>query len=121
MNPRRMQRIVRNELGVLRREGLLDASTYNDLLALYPSGRWDFSSLGRWFLIFGAISFISGVLILGATIFEPTLPKLAVLLGVLIAACFYSGWLLRERDMTWTIAPSRTSSGTPTSSATSAR
>ena len=102
MNPRRMQRVMRNELGILRREGLLDASTYTELLALYPSERWDFSSLSRWFLIFGAISFIAGVLLLGATIFEPTLPKLAVLLGVLIAGCFYSGWMLRTRGMTWT-------------------
>ncbi len=102
MNPRRMQRIMRSELGILRREGLLDASTYNELLALYPSERWDFSSLGRWFLIFGSICFVSGVLVLGATIFEPTLPKLAVLLGVLISGCFYSGWVLRTRDMIWT-------------------
>jgi hypothetical protein len=97
-----MQGIMRSELGVLRREGLLDASTYGELRALYPSGRWDFSSLSRWFLIFGAIAFISGVAILGATIFEPTLPKLAMLLGVLIVGCFYTGWVLRTRSMTWT-------------------
>jgi len=102
MNPRRMQRIMRNELGTLRREGLLDAETYEELLALYPRERWDFSSLSRWFLIFGAIAFVSGVFILGATIFEPTLPKLATLLGVLIVGCFYSGWALRTRNMTWT-------------------
>lgn len=102
MNPRRMQRIMRNELGILRREGLLDAATYDELRALYPSERWDFSSLSRWFLIFGAIAFISGVFILGATIFEPTLPKLALLLGVLVVGCFYTGWVLRTRSMTWT-------------------
>lgn len=102
MNPRRIQRIMRHELGTLRREGVLDASTYDELRALYPSERWDFSSLSRWFLIFGSIAFVSGVFILGATIFEPTLPKLATLLGVLIVGCFYFGWALRARDMTWT-------------------
>jgi hypothetical protein len=97
-----MQRIMRNELGILRREGLIDALTYDELLALYPSERWDFSSLSRWFLIFGAIASVSGIFILGATIFEPTLPKLAILLGVLIVGCFYAGWVLRTRSMTWT-------------------
>ena len=88
MNPRRLRRIMRSELDVLRREGLLDAATHGELRALYPTERWDFSSLSRWFLIFGAIAFVSGVFILGATIFEPTLPKLAILLKkVLLSFC----------------------------------
>ena len=98
MNPKRMQRIMRGELDTLRREGLLEVATYEELRALYPSERWDFSSLSRWFLIFGAISFIAGVFILGTTIFEPTLPKLAVL----IAGSFYTSWILCARNMVWT-------------------
>jgi hypothetical protein len=102
MNPRRIQRIMRAEIDTLRREGLVDAQTYQDLRALYPTTPWDFSSLSRWFLIFGAVAFIAGVIIMGAEIFRPTLPKLAVLLGVLISGCFYVSWILRARDLAWT-------------------
>lgn len=102
MNPKRMKRIMRTELDKLRREELIDSDTHGELLALYPTERWDFSALGRWFLIFGAISSAAGLFILGSTVFQFTLEKLAVGLGILIAACFYLSWRLRNSKLNWT-------------------
>lgn len=101
MNPQRMQRIVRAELGKLRREGITDSETHAALLAQYPVERWDYSALGRWFLVFGAIAFAAGIYILGAEIFLFTLTKLAIGLGVLIAGCFFLGRHLRTRNLAW--------------------
>ena len=102
MNPKRMKHIIRAELGTLRREQLISSEIYAELLALYPVGRWDYSSLGRWFSIFGSIAVAAGVLFLGAEIFEFTLVKLAILLGVSIAGCFFTSWRLAMRKLTWT-------------------
>lgn len=102
MNPKRMKHIMRAEVGKLRREEIIDSKTYGELLARYPVERWDFSSLSRWFLIFGAIVFSAGIFILGKEIFEFTLTKLAVGLGILIASCFFTGWRLRSSNLSWT-------------------
>lgn len=102
MNPRRLQRIARAELGKLRREGLLDGPTHAELLAQYPPERWDYSALGRWFLVFGAVAVAAGGYLLGAELFHFTLTKLAIALGVLGAGCFVLGWRLRAAGLTWT-------------------
>ncbi len=102
MNPKRMKHIIRTELGTLRREQMINSETYAELLALYPVGRWDYSSLGRWFLIFGSIAFTAGLFILGSEIFEFTMMKLAIGLGVLITGCFLISWRLRSSNLTWT-------------------
>lgn len=101
MNPKRMKRIVRNEIGSLRREGVIDGETYAALLARYPVERWDIASLGRWFLISGAVAVAAGLFILGREIFQFTLMKLAVGLAVLMAGCFYGGWRLEARGLAW--------------------
>ena len=44
-----------------QREGLLDEATYGQLCDRYPTDGWDWRSLGRWFLIFGAISVMAGL------------------------------------------------------------
>lgn len=99
MTPQRIRQGIRTEIGKLHREGLIDADCYAELSARYPSSRWDFSALGRWFLFFGAISAAAGIYILGATLFELTLPKLAVVLAIVIAAAFYSGHRLGLRNL----------------------
>jgi len=99
MNPQRQKRAIRQEIATLLREQIIDASTYNGLLELYPATRWDFSTLGRWFLFFGALSAAAGVLILGTTIFELTLENLAIALVLLIAICFYSAMRLGTRGL----------------------
>lgn len=101
MNPMRFKRIVRGEIDKLRREQLIDSELHETLLAQYPVTKWDYSALGRWFLVFGAIAFACGVAILGVEIFEFTLEKLAILLGVVIAACFYAGRVLIIKDLVW--------------------
>lgn len=99
MTPQRIRQGVRAEIGSLRREGLIDAECYAELSARYPSSRWDFSALGRWFLFFGALTVAAGIYILGATLFEFTLPKLAVVLAFTIAAAFYAGHRLGRRNL----------------------
>ncbi len=88
----------------LLREGALDEATYLKLRQRYPTEGWDWRSLGRWFLIFGAISVIAGLVILSRTLFEFTLNKLAVLLGVAMLASFGGAqWLKRNRlGLVWT-------------------
>ncbi|MEM7432854.1 MAG: DUF2157 domain-containing protein [Pseudomonadota bacterium] len=102
MNPQRFKRHMRKQAETLRREGLIDADQFGDIAALYPTTAWDFSSLGRWFLFFGAVSAAIGIFILGAEIFEFTLEKLAIVLGVVIFGCFWLGRWAARRDLTWT-------------------
>lgn len=101
MNPRKFNRVMQRELSTLRRENVIDGAMQMELSALYPVNRWDFLALGRWFLIFGAVSAAAGVIILGVEIFEFTLPKLALLLGVLTVALFAGGWRLRASKLVW--------------------
>lgn len=101
MNPRRLQQIIRYELATLRREQLIDSTTYQGLLELYPATQWDFSALGKWFLIFGAIALAAGLYIIGSEIFEFTLMKLAISLAVLTGGCFFIGWKMGTRKLIW--------------------
>ena len=102
MNPRRLQSVVRSQIDTLRREGVIDGELHATLLERYPASRWDYSTLGRWFLFFGAISAAAGLVLLGKTIFEFTLEKLAVLLTVVAIACFLGGLKLNNRGLIWT-------------------
>lgn len=104
MNPVSRNRRVRRELDELLREGLLSEATYGRLRERYPTQGWDWRSLGRWFLVFGAISVMAGLAILGRTLFDFTLTKLAALLGVaLFASLGGAQWLKRTRPgLVWT-------------------
>lgn len=98
MNPLSRNRRIRRELAELLREGVLTEALYGQLLDRYPITGWDWRSLGRWFLIFGAISVIAGLALISRTLFEFTLTKLAVLLGIATLAGFGGGqWLKRTR------------------------
>ncbi len=92
---------MRAEINNLRREEVIDSTTHAVLLAQYPLERWDYSALSRWFLIFGAISTASGLLILGTELLALTLQNLAVALAVVIAGCFYAGSRLGKRNLAW--------------------
>jgi len=104
MNPLSRNRRVRRELDALLREGLLDEATHAQLGERYPIAGWDWHSLGRWFLIFGAISIMAGAVMIGRTLFEFTLEKLAILLGIAMLAGFGGGlWLKNTRPaLVWT-------------------
>ena len=104
MNPQSRNRRVRRELDELLREGLFDEATYEQLRARYPTEGWDWRSLGRWFLIFGAISVMAGLAILGRTFFDFTLTKLAALQGIAMLASFGGArWIKRARPaLVWT-------------------
>ena len=104
MNPLSRNRRVRRELDELLREGLFDETTYGRLRERYPTEGWDWRSLGRWFLIFGTISSVAGLAILGRTLFDFTLNKLALLLGIAMLASFGGAqWFKRTRPgLVWT-------------------
>ncbi|MDS4026627.1 MAG: hypothetical protein RKO25_06545 [Candidatus Contendobacter sp.] len=104
MNPQSRNRRVRRELDELLREGVLNPAIHQKLRERYPTEGWDWRSLGRWFLIFGAVSVMAGLVILGRTLFAFTLTKLAVLLGVATLASFGGGqWLKHTRPLlVWT-------------------
>ena len=101
MSPGRFNRHARRELDALLREGVLDADSHGLLAARYSVQRWDWRSLGRWFLIFGAISAVAGIGLLAREVFQFTLEKLAVSLGLLTAGAFAAGWRLRVRRLHW--------------------
>lgn len=101
MSPARFHRRVRRELDELRREGVLDATGHAALAARYPLERWDWRSLGRWFLIFGAISAVAGIGLLAHELFSFTVAKLAVLLAMLTGGAFAGSWYLRQSGLHW--------------------
>jgi hypothetical protein len=93
--------VVRGELDQLLREGALDPTTHRQLAELYPLGRWDWRSLGRWFLVFGAVSAAAGVVILLRDVFVFTLPHMAILLTMAAGGLFAGGRKLRQRSWRW--------------------
>jgi len=98
MNPQSRNRCIRRELAALLRENVVSEALYGQLTDRYPTEGWDWRSLGRWFLIFGAISIMAGVVLISRTLFEFTLSKLAVLLGIATLAGFGGGqWLKHSR------------------------
>jgi hypothetical protein len=101
MSPAAFNRVVRRELNTLRRDGVLDEQTYDTLCRRYPVSPWDWLSLGRWLLVFGAISAAAGLVLLGRELFEFTLVKLAWALGIAGAGAFYAGRRLLRRGLTW--------------------
>jgi hypothetical protein len=56
MTPAKLKRAVREELALLVRQEILTAAQFEALQTRYPAGRWDVHSLGRWALVFGAVS-----------------------------------------------------------------
>ena len=103
--------VVRNELDQLLREGVLDAATHAQLTERYPVGHWDWRTLGRWFLFFGAISVVAGSVILLRDVFSLTLQNLAALLILVSAVLFVGGWTLRKRSWSWSARTSELMGG----------
>ncbi|MGE7955085.1 hypothetical protein ACQKQA_00550 [Pseudomonas sp. NPDC089530] len=98
MSPDRRNRQVRNALDQWLRDGLIDTQAHGRLAGLYSLTRWDWRSLGRWFLTFGAISLAAGVFILAHEHLTFTLPKLAASLGLLTVGLFVAGrWSLGKQ------------------------
>ncbi len=102
MSPAYFHRVVRRELDKLLREGMLDAAAYEALSARYVTRRWDWRSLGRWFLVFGALSVAGGAAIFLHDIFHFTLTKLAFALTVAMLGLFAVGQWTKRRGAVWT-------------------
>jgi len=97
MTPAATNAALRTELEQLRREGLIDNDTLSRLRDLYPVARWDWRSLGRWFLIFGAVSLAAGAAIFLREIIHFTLEKLAIQLAIgTVALAGAAQWLKRR-------------------------
>lgn len=101
MSPLRFHRLMRRQLNILRREGLLDSATHARLLATYPVDDWDWLRLGRWFTVFGAISVAIGGGLLATNFLELTLRELAIFLALLVFGLFAGGWRLRASRLVW--------------------
>lgn len=101
MSPARFAKLVRRQLDGFLREGSIAPATHARLAELYPLARWDWLSLGRWFGVFGALTAVAGAGILAREVFEFTLQKLAVLLGVGVVATFAGGVRLGQRGYRW--------------------
>ncbi len=102
MTPQRFNQKLQRELSRLAREDVIDAMTYDSLCARYPTQTWDWTSLGRWFGLFGAISFAAGLVLFARELFEFTLVKLAWVLAILMLALFYGGWRLKKSHYSMT-------------------
>ena len=95
-------RVVHAELDQLLREGLLDAASHAQLSAHYPAGKWNWRSLGRWFLVLGAIATATGAAILIREVYVFTLQNLAVALAAAALGLLAGGRKLRKRSWLWT-------------------
>ncbi|WP_448091613.1 hypothetical protein [Pseudomonas lini] len=97
MNPDRRNRQVHDALDQWLLEGQIDNAAHSRIGELYPLTRWDWRSLGRWFLTFGAISLATGLLLFLREHLTFTLAKLAISLSVLTLGLFVVGrWLPRK-------------------------
>ena len=102
MRPLKFNRVMHNELAILRRDELIDATLYQELLQAYPTTGWNWLSLGRWLLIFGAIGTSVGLFFLGQEFFQFTLKKAAIACGLVMGCAFIAGHFLRRRQLFWT-------------------
>ena len=96
MTPQRFNHKMQATLNRLLREEVIDDATHVKLLARYPVTEWDWTSLGRWFGLFGAISLGAGIVLFSCELFEFTAVKLAWLLGMVMLAFFAGGFRLRN-------------------------
>ena len=101
MSPARFKQLVRREVQGYLRDNAVDEHIYEKLIDRYPPGTWDWRSLGRWLVIFGAIGVAAGASILARELFEFTLEKLATVLVVALAASVYFAQRLKARNLVW--------------------
>lgn len=97
MNQLKRNNLVRRELSELTRLGMISDEQYSQICARYPTSRWDFSSLSRWFIWFGALASVGSAGILLHEHFQPTLKHLLVALGVLFVALIGGARKLKAR------------------------
>lgn len=93
---------IRAELDQLLREGLLDTAAHAQLSAQYPAGKWNWRSLGRWFLVLGTVAAAAGAVVLVREVYVFTLRGLAVVLAAATPGLLAAGWKLRQRTWLWT-------------------
>ncbi len=102
MTPERFNHKIQAELHRLLREQVIDTGTHLKLTQRYPVTEWDWTSLGRWFGLFGAISLCAGLMIFAGELFEFTAEKLAWILGIIMMSFFGVGYRLRNTHFTMT-------------------
>ena len=96
MTPQRFNYKIQSELRRLLREEVIDDATHQKLIARYPTTEWDWTSLGRWFGLFGAISLAAGIVFFAREFFEFTAVKLAWGLGIVMLAFFTGSFRMRN-------------------------
>lgn len=88
MTPHRFNVNMQRQLRRLLREGVIDEGRHAELSARYPTTTWDWTSLGRWFGVFGAISLAVGIGLFAREWIEFTVVNLAWGLGLLVVVLF---------------------------------
>lgn len=96
MTPERFNHKMQTELQRLLREQVIDDITHHKLQQRYPVTEWDWTSLGRWFGMFGAISLGAGIVLYARELFEFTAVKLAWVLSILMLALFAGSFRLHN-------------------------
>lgn len=102
MTPQRFNVNMQRQLNRLLREGVIDDGLHARLSARYPTTTWDWTSLGRWFGVFGAISLAVGIGLFAREWTEFSMVKLAWGLGLLMVALFTLGLKLDRARFTIT-------------------
>ena len=97
MNQLKRNHLVQQELRELTRLEMISNEQYLQLTARYPISRWDFSSLSRWFIWFGALTTVGSAGILVHEHLHPTLKDLLIALSLVFVALIVGANRLKIR------------------------
>jgi hypothetical protein len=99
LTPAKLKRAARAELALLVRQEVLTAAQFETLQTRYPAGRWDVFSLGRWALVFGAVSTAAGAGFLFQQFVGFNLQTASVVLVVAICLLLFLGHHSRQKNL----------------------
>jgi hypothetical protein len=98
MNRSQLSKLVHSETELLLRQQVIDQGVFDKIRAVYPTTKWDWHSLGHWFLFFGAVSTIAGAATLFHQYWGFTLQNLALLLGLLLVGLAVGSFKLKRQN-----------------------
>ena len=90
------EKIILSELKIWFEEGLINQDLYNRLSSRYEIKSWDFSTIIKWALIFGAVMLGIGLISFVSLIFK-SLAFVVLVLSVLCGSGYYYAFLLTSQ------------------------